>query len=91
MTAADAVNKEQCPATDNDLIVAHNTGASPHTVTITSANDSFGRVEHITTESIVAGTIRIFGPFKRAGWMQSGQKIHFEADDAEVTFGVVRL
>lgn len=43
MAAADIVDKNQFVASGNDVIIAHNTGAAPATVTITSAADPYGR------------------------------------------------
>ena len=91
MTAADTTNQNDFVAQGKDFIIAQNTGASPHTVTVTSVDDPYGRVEHITAESIAAGAIRIYGPIERLGWQQTDGKIYLEADNAEVFFGIVKL
>jgi hypothetical protein len=92
MTAADTSNKEQFVATGKDLIVAHNTGASAYTVTITSVADGRNRrTGDITSYSIGAGEYAAFGPFEKAGWMQTDGKIYLEANNTAVKFGVVAL
>lgn len=91
MTAADASNFNQFVANGNDLVVAHNTGAGGHTVTITSVADTYGRTKDITTEAITAGAYKIYGPLKTDGWMQTDGKIYLAASSSEVKFGVVTL
>lgn len=92
MTAADVANKNQFVSTGNEMVIAHNTGASEHNVTITSADDEYGRKEDIANEAIAAGAIRIYGPFPVIGWRQPGsQYIYLEADNVEVRFGIIQL
>ena len=91
MTAADTSNYNSATAEGNDLIIAQNTGAGAHAVTITSAVDAFGRLGTISSESIAAGAIRIYGPFPMSGWVQTDGKLYFQADHAEVKFGIIKL
>lgn len=92
MTAADVANKNQFVATGNELVVAHNTGASAYTVTINSVADpNFGRTGDIATYSLAAGEYAVFGPFNVAGWQQSDGYIYLEASNASVKFGVLQL
>lgn len=91
MAAADVGNKNQFVASGEDLVIAHNTGATEHTITINSVADPYGRTGDITAEAIAAGAYKIFGPFKTAGWRQSDGRIYLEANHAEVKFGVVEL
>ena len=94
VTMADADIAEdgnQFTATGNDLVIAHNTGATPHNITINSVADPYNRSGDITSESIAAGAIKIFGPYKTLGWQQSDGKIYLSADSDEVEFGVVAL
>jgi hypothetical protein len=92
MTAADISNLNQFLANDNDLIIVHNTGASPYTVTVTSAPDPiFGRTKDIATYSFAAGEYGVIGPLKQAGWMQSDGYVYLQASNASVKFGVVQL
>ncbi len=91
MTAADVGNKEQVVASGKDLIVAYNTGASAHTITVTSTIDPYNRTGDISAYSLGAGEFAVFGPLATTGWIQTDGKIYFEANHAEIKFGVVRL
>ena len=91
MTAADTSNKEQFALTVRELLLIHNTGGSAATWTATSVDDSFGRTEHITAESIAAGAIHVYGPTALNGWQQSDGKFYFEASATSIKFGVIRL
>lgn len=91
MAAANVSDKNQFVASGNDLVIAHNTGASEHTITITSIADPFGRTGDITAYALGAGEYAIFGPFKTTGWMQADGKVYLEANHAEVKFGVATL
>ena len=91
MAAADTSNQNQFTASGNDLIVAHNTGASPYTVTINSVDDRYGRAENIAAYSLGAGEYAVFGPFKKHGWGQTDKMIYLEASNADVKFGVVKI
>jgi hypothetical protein len=91
MAAADVANMNQFTAQGNDLVVAHNTGASPYTVTITSSPDPYGRTKDITTYSLAAGEYAVFGPFGMTGWVQSDGKVYLQASNASVKLGVVAL
>jgi hypothetical protein len=92
-TAADPANDHQCAFTGKEMILARNTGATPHNVTITSAVDTRGRTKDITNESLAAGSVHMFGPFSQPeGWKQASDgMLYFEADHAEIEFAVVRL
>lgn len=92
MAAADASNKNQFVATGNDLVVAHNTGGSAYTVTVTSVEDPVtGRTGDVSAYSVGAGEYAVFGPFSMYGWVQSDGFIYLEASNASVKFGVVVL
>lgn len=92
MSAADVGNKNQVAATGNDLVIAHNTGGSPYTITITSiADPRNNRTGDITTYSLGAGEYAAFGPFKGVGWKHTDGYIYFEASNALVKFGIVGL
>jgi hypothetical protein len=91
MTAADAANFEQVTLTGTEIVIAHNTGGSPYTVTITSIADAMGRTGDIATYSLAASDYAVFGPFKLEGWQQADGKLYFAASNASVVFGVVKL
>lgn len=91
MTAADVANMNQFTASGKDLVIAHNTGASAYTVTITSSPDPYGRSRDIATYSLAAGEYGVFGPFELTGWAQTDGKVYLQASNAAVKFGVVAL
>jgi len=91
MMAADTVNKNQFSASGNDLVIAHNVGASPATITIKSVADPFGRLGDVNAESIAAGTIRVYNLRGLVGWQQSDGNIYLEASSSDVKFGVLVL
>jgi len=71
-TAADTVNFNSFAMNGKDLVLVWNTGASPYTVTITSAPSSnLGRLQDIVAETIVAGDIRCYGVPQLDGWRQT--------------------
>lgn len=90
-TAADTSNQNQFAASGNDLIIAHNTGASTYTVTITSSADALGRTQDVDAVDIEADEILIFGPLKLTGWVQSDGYIYLESNNAAVEFGIIAL
>lgn len=89
-TAADTTNKEQFTPSGDDLIIAHNTGASARTITITSVVDEKKRTGDVSAYSIAAGGIALFR-ITKPGWMQTDGKIYIEANNAEVKWAVVQL
>jgi len=91
MTVADTSNFNQFLPTGNELVIAHNTGASTYTVTITSVAAGNNRTGDITTYSLAAGDYAVFGPFRREGWMQSDGYVYLQATNAAVKFGIVTL
>lgn len=91
MTAADVAESEEATHTGDIIVIAHNTGASPYTVTVSSVVDRLGRTGDITTYSLAADDYAVFGPFNTEGWLQADGNLYFEATNAEVKFGVVKL
>jgi len=91
MTAADAANKNQFAPSGHDLILAWNSGASPRTVTLTSAVNPQNRTGDITTYALAAGEIAALGPIGTLGWVQADGYVYLEASNAEVKFGVIIL
>lgn len=90
MDAADVANGNHFVATNNDLVIVWNSGASPYTVTITSTLLS-GRSGTITAQAIAADEILTFGPMKGDGWQQTTGVIEISASNAEVKFGIINL
>ncbi len=89
--AADPANKNQVTLTGKELLIAFNSGAAPHTITITSVPDEKNRTGDITAFSIAAGKYYIFGPVALAGWQQTDGRLYFEADHAEIKFAIITV
>jgi hypothetical protein len=89
--AADASNFNYFLSTGRELLIAQNTDTNPHTVTVHSQADNFGRTGDITAESIAAGHFHIFGPFAKSYWADSTGNINIDASDATVKFLVIQL
>lgn len=87
-TAAHVGDGNQIIPSGKDIIIAHNTGIAAHTVTINSVIDENKRTGTITTYSVGAGEIAVFGPMILDGWRQADGYIYLEADHADVKFGV---
>src|SRR5689334_15173988 len=90
MTAAATSNLNSFVASGKDLIIAHNTGGSSYTVTITSVALN-GRTGDITTYSIGAGEYAVLGPLLTPGWRQTDGSVYLQASNAAVKFGVIDL
>jgi len=91
MTACDTANGNQFIAQGKDLVIIHNTGGSPYTVTINSIGDPYGRLGDLTTISVPAGEYRIFGPVELTGWRQADGFVYLTASNVAVKFGIVTL
>lgn len=89
-TAADTTNKERVKLRRGELIIAQNSDASAHSVTVTSVDDKYGRQEDITY-SVGASEYAVIGPFLPHGWQQSDGYLYFEADNTNVSFAIVRI
>lgn len=90
MTAADVVNKDQFTPSGDDLVIAHNTGASPYPITFTSVADEFKRTGNVDAYSLGAGKLAIFR-FKKPGWLQTDGNIYIEAGNPAVKWAVIQL
>lgn len=91
MTAADTGSGNEFPASGKMLILAHNTGGSAYTVTITSSADAAtGRTGSVSAQSLAAGEIRAF-IIKPNGWKDANGKIQLSASNTAVKFGVMYL
>lgn len=72
------------------LVIAQNTDSGAHTVTFTSAADTYNRTGDITSYSIGAGELALFGPFKALGWSNAGN-LDIDCNDNTVKFAVITL
>lgn len=90
-TVWDNVNGNRFVATGKELVVAHNTDVGAQTVSVTSVADPYGRTGNITTFSIPAGSIAVFGPFNVQGWQQADGYIYLDAAVVAVKFAILVL
>lgn len=90
-TAADTVNFNQVVAAGTQVLVAVNIGASPYTVTITSAPGSNLRTGDITAYSIGAGEMMAFVISGQPGWVQADGFVYFQGSNASVKFAILQL
>lgn len=89
--AADDSLFNYCLLTGKEMLYVENTDVGAQTITIYSVDDILGRSEDITTESIAAGAVHIFGPFPQDGWMQADGFLYFDASDPLVKITVIRV
>jgi hypothetical protein len=88
--AADVSNKNQFKLETGDILLAWNSGASPYTMTLTSIADVRKRTGDVTTYSLAAGDIAVFGPFELEGWRQTDGYFYLEASNAAVKFAIIK-
>jgi hypothetical protein len=73
-----------------EILLIRNDSTAVQTVTIQSANDSFGREKDCVFTDIAAGAYAFGGPFPQDGWNQAGT-LQIDAASADVKFAVLRL
>lgn len=93
LTAASVAGFEQTAFTGQELVIAHNSDVTnPYTVTVESIADAdLGRTGDITTYSLAAAEVGVFGPFPSNGWRQADGMLYFKGSNAAILFGVVRI
>lgn len=93
--AADVPNQNKFAWTGREILLARNTGASVHNVTIQSPNLG-GRTVVLAAQPIAAAgdvggaDFKVWYGFDQT-FMKTGTIVEFGADHAEVVFAVVRL
>ena len=89
-TACDASNGNSFPITGRDILLVENSDASPHTITISSVADQFGRTQDITAYSVGANLFAAFN-FRGGviGFRQTDGTVHLACSDATVKFAVI--
>lgn len=91
LTAADTTNNNQILLDGPVIVVAHNTGASARTITITSAVDPQNRTGDVSAYSIGAGEYFSMKIDQTTGWKQTDGYLYLQANNAEVKIGAIRL
>lgn len=91
LLAEDVTNHTQFKSTGKEILLAFNSDASDHTVTVNSVVDERRRTGDITSYNIVAGQLFAFGAIQVAGWAQSDGNVYLQANSALVKFAVLTL
>jgi len=91
-TALTVTEGDTFVCTGREVILILN-GTGTNTLTISSADDAYGRAEDITSYSIGAGLFAVFGVglTNSAGYKTSAGLIKLTPSSAELTCAVVRL
>ena len=91
MTAGDATNDHEYLNDGTVFVLMKNADASPHTATLISVADEYGRTED-ETMTCAAGESCIAGPFKPRNWNQAGGLMHVDLTvDTSVSFAVLKF
>lgn len=91
-TTADPANNHQIRATGKEMLLVRNSHATTaYTVTVASSADIYGRTKDVTALSLVAGEVRVMGPFPLEGWVQSTGYINVDAQNAALLLAVLVL
>ncbi len=89
---ADTSNGNSFKLTGREVLLAYNSDASAHHLTITSTADSRGRSADISSYSIATLTHAAFSFLSGTeGWEQTDGTAHILADDATVKLAVLYL
>ena len=91
-TAADTSNLNEFVFTGKEVLLVTNSGASPYTVTFTSAPDEHGRTDDVAAYSVPAGETHAFS-FRQgaAGWLQSDGHVYFQGSNAALLFAILTV
>jgi hypothetical protein len=89
--AMDAVNGNSFAATGQEVLLFKNTDTAPHTITITSVADPYGRTDaSLTAYSIAAGATCMIQMKQLQGWLESGALVYLATNSALVFVSVLR-
>ena len=77
--------------TGRELLLIRNDNVAAQTVTISSTVDEKKRSGDITAYSIGIAEYAFFGPFEKAGWVQSNGNLYGAVSAADLYLAVIRL
>jgi len=86
--ACDASNGNSFVNTGRQVLIAFNSDASAHSITVASVADSAGRTGD-STKNINAGAYYVFQFFPLNGWNQTDGTIHTTCSDATLKLAVI--
>jgi len=96
-TVADVTNQNQFAWTGREILLAFNTGATSHNVSIQSASLGGRAVANVSAPiaalgDSLGGDVLAWYDFRfGSSWVKTGSIVEFGADNAEVRFAIVRL
>lgn len=88
--AADDVNGNEFQSTGNEIVLVSNPTGGALSVTFTAAPDSIGRAGSISSYSIAAGEIAVFGPFATTQWRQADGMVYIDTSATGLEIAVFR-
>lgn len=90
--AMDASNGNSFFATGREVVIVQNSDASPHTFTVTSVADPYGRTDaSLTNYSVAANGFAVIQFRQLAGWTQvGGQTVFLTTSSALLKIAVVQ-
>src|SRR5260370_13973226 len=77
-TVADVPNMHAVPLTGLEIVIALNTDAASHNVTIPSVGDAKGRKGDITLDAIAAGAYKVYCRHSVDGWRQTDGNLYLQ-------------
>ena len=89
-STSDPTDRKTTLIDNKTVLLAYNSDASPHTVTITSIPDALNRVGDIV-QTLEAGEIWVYGPCKSVGFNQTGNVLFIDVSDPTVQLSVITL
>jgi hypothetical protein len=93
LTACDNVNGNSFKATGKEILIVQNSdGAAPHTFSVTSVVDPFGRLDSsLTGYSVPLNGFAVINVNTLAGWRQADGTVQLACNNALIKFAVVQL
>lgn len=88
--ASDLANGNAFQATGQEILLAQNTDAAPHNMTVTSVPDHLGRTQDIASYSVPANSSAAIEASVMEGWKQADGNIYLATDNALLKFAVIR-
>ena len=88
--ASDVVDDNSFATIGRELLLAHNDTAGALNLTLTAADDPWGR-DKVLTYSVPAGETHVFGPFLTQVWRQTGNVVHVDGAAVGLLLAVVRV
>jgi ABC-type proline/glycine betaine transport system substrate-binding protein len=89
LNAADVANGNSFAVTGQEILVVYNADVSPHTFTLTSVPDRYGRTLDIAAYSVAAGAMAAIQCSVTEGWKQADGNVYIVNTNALMKIAVV--